>query len=292
MTRRELLYALTSAAALQARTAAPFPLAMEAYIFQQYAQRQKKTLREVLPEVIPLARQAGFRNIELNREFLLPDVAPVTLGLIRANQLSMPSVYVGGPMVDDTAARATISEALRIADLCRPFGCKAVVHNADPKSGEAEKSDGELRAQSANFNRMAEALHAQSIQLRIHNHTPEMANGAREWHDTLAHTDPQLVTFCLDLDWAEQGGEDPLALLKEAGKRVTEIHVRSSQNKLWLESLSEGDIDYRRVAAYLREANLQPLVVVELAYRPHTVVTQPLGEDLRRSRIYAEQIFG
>jgi hypothetical protein len=33
-------------------------------------------------------------------------------------------------------------------------------------------------------------------------------------------------------------------------------------------------------------------VVVELAYRENTVVTRPLAEDLRLSRIYAEQVFG
>ncbi len=51
-------------------------------------------------------------------------------------------------------------------------------------------------------------------------------------------------------------------------------------------------MDYRQVAAYLKEAGLTPLVVVELAYRDDTVVTRSLADDLRLSRIYAEQIFG
>jgi len=37
---------------------------------------------------------------------------------------------------------------------------------------------------------------------------------------------------------------------------------------------------------------LKPLIVVELAYRPNTVVTRPLEEDLRLSRIYTEKVFG
>jgi len=45
-------------------------------------------------------------------------------------------------------------------------------------------------------------------------------------------------------------------------------------------------------AAAVAAAGLAPLVVVELAYRPNTVVTRSLREDLRRSRIYAERIFG
>jgi inosose dehydratase len=85
---------------------------------------------------------------------------------------------------------------------------------------------------------------------------------------------------------------DPLQLLREAGKRVTEIHVRNSKNKLWLEAVEDGDVDYRQVADLLNQEAVKPLVVVELAYRENTVVTRPLEEDLRLSRIYTEKIFG
>ena len=96
----------------------------------------------------------------------------------------------------------------------------------------------------------------------------------------------------MDVDWAYEGGYDPLAFLREVGRRVREIHVRSARNKIWLEDVEDSDIDYRRVAAYLREERLDPLVVVELAYRPQTKVTRTLGEDLRLSRIYVERVFG
>jgi inosose dehydratase len=89
-----------------------------------------------------------------------------------------------------------------------------------------------------------------------------------------------------------QGGLDPLELLREAGKRVTEIHVRNSKKKLWLEAVEDGDVDYRQVAELLNQEEVKPLVVVELAYRENTLVTRPLGEDLRLSRIYTEKIFG
>jgi len=100
------------------------------------------------------------------------------------------------------------------------------------------------------------------------------------------------VSVCLDLDWIHQGGQDPLALLREAGSRVAGLHLRNSSQKLWLEALGDGDIDYRQVAAYLKQAELRPLLVVELAYRKETAVTRPLEDDLRLSRMYAERVFG
>lgn len=284
---------MASAGALSLRAAGqPFQIAVESYIFQQYAQRQKKTLADVIGEVIPMARAAGFRNIELNQQFFAPELKERVLDLIRSNGLRMPSVYVGGAMHRPELADATIQRALEIADICKPFGCKAVVNNPDPKPHGERKTDQELAAEVEGLNRLGWKLASNGFQLRVHHHTPEMLENAREWRYILRNTDPKHVALCMDLDWVHQGEQDPMALLREAGNRVAEVHVRNSRNKLWLESFTAGDIDYRKVAEYFRDAGLRPLIVVELAYRPNTVVKHTLVEDLRSSRIYAEEIFG
>ncbi len=45
------------------------------------------------------------------------------------------------------------------------------------------------------------------------------------------------------------------------------------------------------ISAYLNDQKLKPLLVIELAYQPDTVVTRPLVDDLRLSREYAARIF-
>jgi inosose dehydratase len=291
LTRRSLLLGGT-ASLLAASTKSASRLSVEGYIWQQYASRQKKTLAEVLDEVIPMARKAGFHNVELNQEYFAPGLRERSLQLVRENGLSMPSVYVGGGMHETELADRTISRALDISAICQPFGCTGIVHNPDPKPNHTEKSDEELLRQGESLNRMGRALSDRGFQLRVHHHTPELVNNAREWRHILHNTDPKYVTLCLDLDWVHQGGQDPLALLKEAGSRVTEVHVRNSRNKLWLEAVEDGDVDYRKIATYFKEAALKPLIVVELAYRENTSVTRSLEEDLRRSRIYTEGVFG
>ncbi len=292
MNRRKILLTGIAAAALPAMPDPLSRLCMEAYIFQQYASRQGKTLGNVLNEVVPMAQTAGFRNIELNAEFFAPPIRDRTLDLVRSSKLSMPSVYVGGVMHEEAPAAETIRRAVEIGNLCKPFGCAAVVHNPSPKPKSAEKTADELTLQAKLLNRMGEVLAQNNLLLRVHHHTPEMVNNAREWRYILRHTDPKQVSLCLDLDWVHQGDQDALALLKEAGPRVAEIHVRNSRNKLWLESVEDGDVDYREVARYLKDSGILPLIVVELAYAAKTEVTRSLTEDLRRSRIYAEGIFG
>jgi inosose dehydratase len=291
MTRRELL-AAGMAASLCSAAASESRLAVEGYIFQQYAQSRKQPLEAVTGEVLPMARAAGFRNIELNPAFFAPETRPQVLSLLESEGLRMPSVYVGGAMHEKAAADRTIATALEIGGVCRRFGCKAIVNNPDPKPGNISKTDAELEVQAAALNRMGRRLAQHGFDLRVHHHTPQLAENAREWRHILRHTDPEVVHICVDVDWAYEGGFEPVPFLRETGKRLREIHVRSARNKIWLEDLEDSDIDYRQVAGYLKTEGLAPLIVVELAYRPQTQVTRPLEEDLRLSRLYAERIFG
>lgn len=267
-------------------------MSVEGYIFQQYAQTKNKPLAEVVSEVLPMARAAGFTNIELNPSFFSGELRPHTLSLLRSLNLRMPSIYVGGAMHTEANANRTIASALEYARMAAPFGCVGVVNNPDPKPGGQAKTDTELGAEADGLNRMGQALASAGFDLRVHHHTPQLENKAREWRYILAHTDPKLVHICVDADWAYEGGFEPVPFLREVGDRLREIHVRSARNKIWLEEVEDSDIDYRQIAAYLKGQDLYPLLVIELAYRPQTVVTRGLEEDLRRSRIYTEGIFG
>ncbi len=290
MTRRELVLGSVAMAAWGAESGSR--LSVEGYIFQQYAARQKKSLGEALGEVIPMARAAGFRNVELNQAFFAGDLRAKTLDLLHSNGLRMPSVYVGGVMHEAEAAAKTTELALEIAAVCKPFGCTGVVNNPSPKPKGEEKTDAELALQGELLNKLGGSLKDAGFELRIHNHTPEMVSGAREFRSTLRTTDPKKVAICLDLDWVRQGDQDPYALLREAGRRVTEIHVRNAKDKLWLETFEDGDVDYRRVVTEMRGQRQTPLIVVELAWRDNTAITRGLQENLTLGRVYAERVFG
>jgi inosose dehydratase len=291
MTRREILFG--AAGSLFSSAAVPqSELSVEAYIFMQYAESLKRSLKDVIPEVLPMAREAGFRNIELNTAFFEPDIRERVLELLRSQGLRMPSVYVGGSMHEKDAADKTIARALEIGRLCAPFGCIGIVNNPDPKPQDQPKTDAELAVEADSLNRMGRALSQAGFALLVHHHTPQLENNAREWRYILNNTDPQYVHICVDVDWAYEGGFEPLPFLKEVGGRLQEMHVRSAKNKLWLEDLEDSDIDYYKIAGYLKQQSLHPLIVVELAYRPATTITRPLAEDLRLSGLYATKVFG
>ena len=142
------------------------------------------------------------------------------------------------------------------------------------------------------LNKLAKELKKLNFGRMIHQHAPEMANGAKEWRHVLANTDPKLVDFCLDIHWVLRGGQDPMTLLKECSTRLASLHLRNSKNGVWTEDFGDGDIDYRPVAEHLKSIGYKGYLVVELAWDKATEPTRTLDENMKRSREYAEKIFG
>lgn len=189
------------------------------------------------------------------------------------------------------AAEKTIANALDIGAACKEFGCTAIVNDPDSKPQNALKSDAELSRQAKLLNRMGQTLADNGLQLRIHHHAAEMLENAREWRHILRNTDPKYVFMCIDLEHAHRSGVDPNTLLREAGKRTTEIHLRNKKNTVPTEAFGEGDIDHVQIASTLKALKLKPLVVIELAYHSDTEITRDFRENLRLSRIYTEKTF-
>ncbi len=298
LTRRQLV-GLAAAGSFSSRLAEPTenaetkpPLVVQSFIWTQQLRAQNKALGDALDEIFATARNAGFRHMELMPAFLEPDVTQRTLGLLKKHSLRAPIVYFGGPMHEPAAAEKTIARAVELGEVAKEAGARAINCNPLPKAGRGRKSDDELTTQAEALNRLGEQLRSRGLRLFVHHHDVEMAEDAREWRHVLNHTDPSLVSLCVDVEWAVHAGQNPLKLLEEAGARVASLHLRNSVGNVWTETLGEGDINYRQVAARLNRARLKPYLVVELAYARETKVTRSLLENLRLSRIYAEKVFG
>jgi len=264
----------------------------QGYVWQQWANTNKKKLGEAIDEIFPATRRAGYRHMELTSSFFTPDLRAGTIAAAEKAGIDVPIVYHGGTLHEAAAADKTIGEAIEYAEAAKRLGVKAVNTNANPKAGRAAKSEDELAVQAKALNRFGEKLRDCGLKFQLHSHDPELAQNAREWRYMLTHTDPKLVSLCADVHWLFRGGQDPYELLAEAGKRVASLHLRNSTQKFWSESFGEGDVDYRKVARILRKTGAKPYLVVELAYEKETQPKKGLEEDLRLSRLYTEKVFG
>ncbi len=277
-----------SAAALSAGPLRP-QLAVQFYVWSQYFAKQSKTLAEGLPEAFASTRRAGFRQVEFDIELFRADRREGTIAGLKEHGLSVPIVYSGGKFHEEATAQRAINSILGVTDTLKAAGVRMVNVNPFPKPRKEAKTDAELEVQAEYVRRLDSALQERGLRLILHHHDAEMAGNAREWRHLLANTKTAL---CVDTDWAQRGGQKPLEILKAAGERLASVHLRSSEAGVWSEDFGGGDIDYGAVAKYLRGRRYSGYLVVELAYEKATKITRSLEEDFRRSREYAERIFG
>lgn len=140
--------------------------------------------------------------------------------------------------------------------------------------------------------RLGTGLHELGLRLGIHHHTPELANGGREFHFNFRNSPAGTVDFCYDVHWVYRGGIQPMDALREYGARVVSWHLRQSRDKIWWEDLAPGDIDYAAVARYAKEHRLAARYTVELAIEEGSKITRTVVENHRRSREFLRQVFG
>jgi inosose dehydratase len=266
-------------------------LSVEGYIWTQYFASHKETLAVGEDEALRETHQAGYPRVELSDPFFKPEVREHTRELLTKFELIPESVYAGTTMHEAQAAESSIQAVLELAEFLKPLGTRVIITNPSPKPKPERKSDNELKTQAHYINQLGAALNLQGMKLLLHHHTPELIDNAREWWYELEHTNPKLVGCCVDVHWAYRGGQEVMPFLQRVGARIGSLHLRNSQQGVWMEDFGPGDINYSQVAEYLHQINYQGFLVVELAYEKGTVITRSLEEDLQRSRIYTEKVF-
>ena len=276
MNRRTFL-ALPALAA--AKPAYAPKIGVQCYVFTQ--------LKQTPEEFFAAASRAGYQRVAL-----VAGMMPDNLGeLLKKNNLECASVYSGSSLHEEAAAGQSMAAVLKVADAGKRVGASVLVVNPDPKRGRERKTDDELKLQASNLNKLGEECKKRGMRLAVHNHDPELREEAHEWRSDLAYTNPKLVSICADVHWFLRGGHDPLTMLREAGTRIIDMHLRNSKNKMWTEALGDGDVDYRAVAAFAREIGYTGNLTVELAYEKGTAPKQSAEENIRQSRIYTEKVF-
>jgi sugar phosphate isomerase/epimerase len=91
------------------------------------------------------------------------------------------------------------------------------------------------------LNTIGKTLKAEGLRLGYHNHNMEFQPvGSRlAWDILLAETDPDLVTFELDVGWVAASGQDPAATFARNPGRYRLIHVKD------LKATSQANFDLR-----------------------------------------------
>ena len=259
------------------------------YAWGQYYQAGGKDVNQHLDEVLSAVRDAGFDYAESTLDVAHPENNAKIAERLRKKGLKPVSLYTGGATHILGKATETCERIARAAKEAAKAGFGIVNFNPDPVGHP--KTDRELEIQADALRELGEELSGLGIKLGIHHHTPEFAEGAKEYHSNFRRCPADKVGFCYDVHWVYRGGIPPVESLREYGDRIVSWHLRQSRAQVWWEDLDKGDIDYHAVAAVVRERRLPQFFTVELALERGTLITRGVVENHARSRRYVRDVF-
>jgi len=230
-------------------------------------------------------------------EAMLDDVAEAErfVELLKKHGLEMRSFYTGATLHDPAERDASIERVVVTAAMSKELiDLRIVVVNPTPLR-EQEKSDAQLTTQAKALTELGGHLAELGLTLAYHFHAPAWRNEGHEFYHVMTETDPNFVKLCLDTHWVYRGSGNNVTRVYEVveryGRRVAELHIRQSTNNVWSEYLTEGDIDYVKVAEGLRAQGAKRLLVLGQAVEKGTSNTMGAVESHRRSRVYVEKVF-
>jgi len=270
-------------------------VACNQYPWGTFYSRQKKDFNALLDSGLAEVKASGNDGFEPGVGGLqqIEQMTP----LLKKHGLEMRSLYVNSTLHEAGQADKSIEEVLAAAAKAKAFGTRIIVTNPSPIrwGGPENKTDEQLKVQAAALDKLGARLKQMGLTLAYHNHDLELRNAAREFHHMLVGTDPANVTLCLDAHWIYRGaGNSQVALfdvLKLYGPRITELHLRQSQNNIWTEAFGPGDIDYPRLAEDLLKMGVKPLLVLEQAVEAGSPNTMNAVDAFKKSTQYTRQFF-
>jgi inosose dehydratase len=261
--------ALTSQPLLAATSRAPH-VATNTYPWGTFAKRDGGTFALHTDAALAAIAATGITGYEpiINK----PEEFDGLGAKLKAHGLEMRSLYVNSNLHDEGASAASMDSVLAIARRATELGTRILVTNPSPIrwGGPENKTDAQLVMQARALDKLGAELGKLGVMLAYHNHDAELRLGAREFHHMLTATDPANVKFCLDAHWVFRGcGDSQVALfdaVEHYGSRIVELHLRQSRGGVWTEVFTgEGDIDYAKLGAWLKQHDLKPHLVLEQA---------------------------
>jgi sugar phosphate isomerase/epimerase len=238
-------------------------------------------------------QDAGYRRLEMMSATVLAKPIAEIQALLDQYGLIIDHVWHSGRLYPAETADKTITTTIELLDYVKPL--KSPDFYFDPFGDRGPLSDEDAKSQNRGLDRIGREVKDRGMKLCVHNHEGPMRYGAKEWRGVVQNTDPALVTMCLDLDWTYQAGADPFPLLYEAGDkgRLGAIHMRTQHNKIADQTMEDGgDIDFHKVAAYLKKIQFNGAVVEETEWMKETKVTRSARENKKVARIWCEKVFG
>jgi len=237
--------------------------------------------RENLSQILAEVATAGYGGFEIGAQHL--DIArPESLVALKVEHgLDVVGIHVGGEIYDPESVKAALDNLSKIVDYARAVGARFVPFSGRPKEN---KTEAELDHQANNLNQIGQLCRNKGLTLCYHNHNWEIENNTAELRHLCDHTDPALVSLCLDVGWVQRAGGSPVEVVDTFFDRIGYFHIKDTTPNEWRE-VGYGDVDFPALFKIIQRRADWWLVVEQ-----DETQRQPV-ESAQMSRVYLKEQF-
>ena len=230
----------------------------------------RERMEQDVPGTLAWVRQQGFTEVELaGTQGMTPQAFRQELD--RAG-LRATAMHVGYERMRDSLD-AALAEAETLG--ARNIGVAWIPH-------EGSYTPEMARATAADFNRWGQAARERGLRFFYHTHGYEFepaADGTVPFDVLVQETDPENVTFEMDVFWVAHPGQDPAALLRKHPDRWKLMHIKDMKQGTVGDfsggaspeanvPVGTGQIDYRAVLAAADEVGVEQYYIEDESTDP------------------------
>jgi sugar phosphate isomerase/epimerase len=237
--------------------------------------------REHLSTVLSEIAAAGYSGFEIGAQHLDISQPESFRRLAASHGLEVVGIHVGGEIYDPQSVQEALDNLERIMAFATQVGAPFL-----PFSGQAkpDKTEAEYRYQAESLNQIGQLCRDNGLTLCYHNHFWEIKNDCTELRYLCDHTDPALVSLCLDVGWVKRAGGSPVEVAEAFFDRIGYFHLKDTTPDEWME-VGYGTVDFPGLFQVIQKRQDWWLVVEQDETR------RPPVESARLSREYLKHQF-
>lgn len=266
-------------------------LSAQAFVFiQEYGEDYENA-----NQIASILENAGFKNFDLMltlwKLVSLEDTEIEKYIKKWSEALHNKGISVRTTYVDAAFHEAYIElnkdKITKIFDIMKSYfsELQIIITNPYALENEAEKTNEMLLNQARDLEVLSDILSKFDISLSYHFHTAELKNNAKELHFMMQTLSPEKLKLTFDVNWCLRGKQPIMNLLIRYLNRINVVHLRSSKDGVWLETLSNNDDERTaETISFLRKENYSGIYVIELANENSMIKSMDLESRLRESK--------